>query len=220
MWLRKFDWHVCSILLSCQRTVDACRWNILLNFFGSLVIYCVLTTTQRLLLQKVHGHGNYKTLSDPFSNPEGRVGKNSNTWRNPYIFQPLCRRSNLVKFPPPSSYHLAIKSLKERMTKLICYSETNLFVEQRRLHWRGSMLCSSLYEDGLLSYSSVFFWNFLSPITIFLVYIYASFCKEIFVKLPPKKSGDKDNFPPSRDSALLYTPLYGLHGPQGLVFTP
>ena len=52
---------------------------------------------------------------------------------------------------------------------------------------------------------------------MFLVYINLS--KQIFLKFPPQKSCDKDNFHPSRDAALLYSPLDSLHGPHSLVFT-
>ena len=34
-----------------------------------------------------------------------------------------------------------------------------------------------------------------------------------------KRSCDKDDFHPSRDAALLYSPLHGPHGHLGLVFT-
>ena len=40
----------------------------------------------------------------------------------------------------------------------------------------------------------------------------------MFMKYPPKKSCDLENFQPSRDAALLYSPLDGIHGPDGLVF--
>ena len=38
------------------------------------------------------------------------------------------------------------------------------------------------------------------------------------MKFLPKKSCDKDDFHSSRDTALPYSPLSRLHGPQGLVF--
>ena len=43
--------------------------------------------------------------------------------------------------------------------------------------------------------------------------------KKILVKFPPKTSCDKDDFHPSRDAALLYSPQDSLHGPHSLVFT-
>ena len=42
--------------------------------------------------------------------------------------------------------------------------------------------------------------------------------KKIYMKYPPKKSCDLDNFRPGRDATLRYSPLDGLHGPVGLVF--
>ena len=65
-----------------------------------------------------------------------------------------------------------------------------------------------------------FCFNFFSSINIIFVYINLSIRK--FVKFLPNKSCDKDNFHPSRDAALLYSPLEsrldGLNGPHGLVF--
>ena len=48
--------------------------------------------------------------------------------------------------------------------------------------------------------------------------LYKSFQK-MFGKFLPKISFYKNDFHPSRDAALLYGPLDGLHGPHGLVFT-
>ena len=79
------------------------------------------------------------------------------------------------------------------------------------------MLCSSLNADSLVTCSSEFFSNFFSQINMSFVHLNLS--KEIFVKFLPEKSCDKDDFHPSRDAALLYGPLDGLHGPHGLVFT-
>ena len=52
-----------------------------------------------------------------------------------------------------------------------------------------------------------------------MILVYINLSEKIFVKFLPKKSCDKDDFHPSRDAALLYSPLDGLHGPHGLVFT-
>jgi hypothetical protein len=51
---------------------------------------------------------------------------------------------------------------------------------------------------------------------MFLVSINLS--KKIFVKFLPKNNWDKDDFHPSKDAALLYSSLDGLHDPHGLVF--
>ena len=75
---------------------------------------------------------------------------------------------------------------------------------------RASMLCTSLNEDGLLTYSSLFVLNFFSPILMFLVFL--NLAGKIFGKFPTFKSCDKDNVHPSRDAALLYSPLHGSHG--------
>ena len=74
------------------------------------------------------------------------------------------------------------------------------------------MLCLSLNEDGLLTYSSVFFLNFFSPNFVGS----SKFFPKNICKFWTKKSCDKDDFHPCRDAALLYSPIYG---PYCLVFT-
>ena len=71
------------------------------------------------------------------------------------------------------------------------------------------MLSTSLNEDGLLTYSSEFVLNLFSPILMLLVFLNLS--GEIFRKFPTFKVLTV-NFYPSRDAALLYSPLHGSHG--------
>ena len=79
---------------------------------------------------------------------------------------------------------------------------------------RALMLCLSVNADGLFTYSPVFFLQFIFTNQ----HDFGSY-KSFFFKLSNvclKKSCDEVDFHPSRDAALLYDPLDGLHG---LVFT-
>ena len=78
------------------------------------------------------------------------------------------------------------------------------------------MLCSSLNAAGLLTYSSLFFFNVFSLINMILVHINISF---FVVEISARKSCDKRDFHPSRDASLLYVPLDGLYGPWPSVYT-
>ena len=75
-------------------------------------------------------------------------------------------------------------------------------MEKCLLFQRAWILSSALNEDGLLTCSSGYnkFFHYFFFISLSL------------------KSCDKDDFQPIRNAALLYSPLHGPHGRDGLVF--
>ena len=66
---------------------------------------------------------------------------------------------------------------------------------------RASMLCLSLNENDLLTYSTGFSLNFFSPIKILLVHLNLS--TKIYVNLWTTTNWDIDDLHPRRDAALL-----------------